>query len=116
MPETTKYKIDPGYDFQEEMAAQDDHIQKGTFRIIVSILIILVATVQLTVEWAKVSGHEAQMANGEWAGPPAVRLARAEAVRVLSQYEVVDEDAGTYRIPIERAMKLEVEESKSVAE
>jgi len=35
---------------------------------------------------------------------------------VLSQYEVVDEDAGTYRIPIERAMKLEVEESKSVAE
>jgi len=110
MPETTKYEIDPGYGFQEEMAAQTDHIQTGTFRIIVAILVVLVAVVQLTVEWAKVSGHEAQMANGAWDGPPVVRLARIEAVRLLSQYEVVDEDTGTYRIPIERAMALEVEE------
>lgn len=113
VPDTIKHDIDPGYGFQDEMAAQEDHIQKGTFRFIVAILIIIVAVVQLTLEWTQVVGVEARDANGEWDGPPAILLARAEATRLLSQYEIVEEESGTYRIPIERAMELEIEDGRA---
>ena len=111
MPETTKYEIDPGYGFQEEMGVEDDHIQSGTFRMVIGILVILVVAVAFTVQWVRVEGQRARLANAEWEGPTAIREARAEATRLLTTYEVVDEDAGTYRIPIERAMELEVEDS-----
>ena len=111
MPETTKYEIEPGYGFQEEMGVEEDHIQSGTFRLVLAVLVILVIAVAFTVQWVKVEGQQAGLANSEWEGPAAIRVARAEATRLLTTYEVVDQDAGTYRIPIERAMELEVEDS-----
>jgi hypothetical protein len=35
-----------------------------------------------------------------------LRETEAQAAQKLSQYEVIDEQAGTYRIPIDRAMDI----------
>ena len=110
MTSSTNYGIDPGYGSQEEMEAHEDHIQRGTFRFIIAVLVILIGLVLFAVQWTKLAGTEAQMANSTWEGTPAARVARAEATKMLSEYEVVDPEAGTYRIPIERAMELEVED------
>ena len=108
MADEMRYEVDPGYRFQDEMAVQGDHIMKGTFRIIVTVLVLLVVAVQFTVERAKVVGVEAQFANDTWQGTPARRLAKIEAIKLLSEYEMVDAEAGIYRIPIDQAMALEV--------
>jgi hypothetical protein len=108
MADSMRYDVDPGYQFQDEMDVHDDIIQKGTFRFIIGILAILVVAVQFTVEKTKVVAVEARLANDTWAGTPATRLARMEALALLSEYTLVDAETGTYRIPIEQAMALEV--------
>jgi hypothetical protein len=114
MSDTTAYEYDLGYGSKDELEVEGDYIREGTFRTVIGILVVLVIAVIITVQWATVEGQQARMSNqAAWEGPTAARLAKAEAEQMLSEYEVIDEEAGTYRIPIERAMSLEVMEAQA---
>jgi hypothetical protein len=53
------------------------------------------------------------MANAaSWKGPTIGEMAKTESVQLLSGYGVSDPETGSYRIPIERAMELEVLEAR----
>lgn len=45
---------------------------------------------------------------------PAIRDAQVEGMRKITQYEVLDEAEGRYRIPIDRAMELLVNERSTM--
>lgn len=47
---------------------------------------------------------------------PAIRESEMDGMRMISQYEVVDADSGVYRIPVERAMELLVQERGAVSD
>ncbi len=102
------YEIDPGYGFQEEFAVERDHMGEGALGFALVALAILIVVVLGAIQWAKIEGQRAQIANSSFDAPPALREARAEATRKLTRYEVLDADAGVYQIPIDRAIALEV--------
>ena len=109
MAETT-HEIDPGYGFQEEMAVERDHMGEGALRFALVALAILVLVIFGTAQWVRIEGQRARVNNATFEPAPRLRMARAEATQKLTHYEVLDAEAGVYRIPIERAMTLEVME------
>lgn len=106
-----KQDIEPGYGFQDEFAVEHDHIIPGFFRFAVWTIITLILLVVIAVQWAKVEGFDALAENTVVVPPPAIRSVRAEAVKKLTRYEVIDAENGVYQIPIERAMALEASEN-----
>lgn len=78
--------------------------------IVISLLVIAVL-VGGGYGWFKASAQEAQAAAADRASYPELRQVELEATQLLNKYEVVNAATGTYRIPIDRAMDLIVEES-----
>ena len=89
------------------MAVERDHMGEGALRFALMAMSILIVVVLVTVQWAKIVGQEASQANASFDVSPQVRTARAEAAKKLTQYHVIDADAGVYQIPIDRAIALE---------
>lgn len=107
----TTHEVEPGYGFQEEFAVEDDVMGEGALGFTIVTLFLLVAVVFATVQWATFEGQQARIENTNPEVPAALREARAEADRKLTQYEVIDSGAGVYQIPIERAMALEARDA-----
>lgn len=113
MVDTPAYTFSLGYGEQEELAVEGDGIQRGTFRFVLAVMVMLTIAIVITVQLALMIGHEAQLSNAlSWAGPSAARVAHEEGMKKLSEYALIDAQTRTYRIPIERAMALEVAESR----
>jgi len=106
------YDIEPGYEFRDEMAVEADHMGGGALQFALVAVAILVVIVIATINWAKVEGQRASLANNSHEIAPALRMTRAEATQKLNSFGVVDEGMGVYRIPIDRAMALEIEDQR----
>lgn len=102
-----QYDIEPGYEFQDEFAVESDHMGEGALRFTLVALTILIVVIVAVVQWARMEGYQAMVENSVVEPPPALRTARAEATRKLTQYELLDAETGVYQIPIERAIALE---------
>jgi hypothetical protein len=103
-------EIEPGYEYQDEFAVEHDHLGGKVLRFATWTVVTLILLVVVAVQWAKVEGQRARAENTLVEPPPAIRSVRAEAVRKLTRYDVIDAENGVYRIPIERAMALEASE------
>ncbi len=78
--------------------------------IVISLLVIAVL-VGGGYGWFKASAQEALAAAADGLSYRELRQVELEATQLLNKYEVVNAATGTYRIPIDRAMDLIVEES-----
>ena len=72
-------------------------------------LLIMVAVV-VVFQWTNLEVQRAQEEATRESGYPELREYEAASANKLSQYAVVDANAGIYRIPIDRAMELVVRE------
>lgn len=73
-------------------------------------LMVTVAVVVL-FSWSNLEFMAARQAAAQESGYPALRENEAAAAGKLSRFEVLDAGAGVYRIPIDRAVTLVVDEA-----
>lgn len=76
-----------------------------------AVLIFVAVVVTGVVSWINATYVVAEAEVSGDMVSPIRRNADAEATRLLQQYQVVDQDAGVYRIPIDRATQLILEEN-----
>lgn len=94
----------------ENYERQDTNLVTLTITVIVSVVVVVVATVFLYDYF--IATKEAVIFEQQLA-PVSVELEqlRANEAEILNSYGIVDSASGVYRIPIDSAMKLLVEES-----
>ncbi len=71
-----------------------------------SIIVVVLVAVAILFGWFEQVSQNKERAVGERQQYRNLRQAEMEATQRLQQYGVVDEEAGIYRIPIDRAMDL----------
>lgn len=74
--------------------------------IAVSVLLVIGVAVVVLFSWAGQIGQQAGEVSVDPGRYSELREAEIEAARQLEQYEVVNEEDGVYRIPIDRAMEI----------
>jgi hypothetical protein len=79
-------------------------------------LVILLSGVFFVMEFSILEFQEAKTEATTSTGYPTLAETNAEAAQMLSNYEVIDFEASIYRIPIDRAMELIVEEAGNTDE
>ena len=80
--------------------------------IVVGGLVFIIAAMFVVVEITGLVFHDALVESTTLTGYPKLQETRARADEILSSYAPIDRDAGIYRIPIDRAMELVVEEAQ----
>lgn len=75
--------------------------------------IFLSCIIVAVIFWIKVTEHEQEQLVANTSQPALLRQVNADAQRMLTQYGVVDAQQGVYRIPIDRAMDLVVQEAEA---
>lgn len=71
----------------------------------------LVVIVILLLQWVNLQFQEADAAAADVVAYPEIEDAELQASQLLTQYGVVDAEQGLYRIPIETAMQLMVDQA-----
>jgi len=95
---------------EKEVGVAEEGIAAGQIAgIAVSIMVVIAVAVVVLFAWTDVERQQARSAAVS-SQEPVAEQTNAEGRRQLSQYEVMDEESGTYRIPIERAIDLVVED------
>lgn len=79
-------------------------------------LVIILAGVFFVRQFSLLEFQQAKIDATTLTGYPTLTETTEEALRTLSKYEVIDFEASTYRIPIDRAMELLVAEAAADAE
>jgi len=101
------------YESEHEMGVEHEGVEAGQ---ILGIALALAASVVMIVivlfQWTRVVEMETRSAVVGISGYPELTRIEQEAERRLGEYAVVDEEAGIYQIPIDRAMDLLVEEMR----
>ena len=82
-----------------------------TWIIVGSLSLILVVAFSV-VAVTNVAFHDALIESTEVSGYPVLQKTQETAEEVLTSYAPIDRDAGLYRITIDRAMELIVEEAQ----
>jgi len=98
---------------QTHPGVEDEDINAGQMIAIVGFVTFLIAvlvTAALSITMLRFDIAKADVT--EETGYPNLQETRMNGMAQLSRYEVVDSEAKIYRIPIERAMELVVEESQ----
>ncbi len=80
-------------------------------KIAVGTFLFLVFAITAVVAWINVTEHAQEQEVTGMTQPVMLRQANADAQRLLTQYGVVDAEQGIYRIPIERAMELVIQDA-----
>ncbi len=80
--------------------------------IIVGGLVFIIAAMFVVVEITGLVFHDALIESTTITGYPTLQETKARADEILSSYAPIDRDAGIYRIPIDRAMELVVEDAQ----
>lgn len=97
---------------EREMGVAEEGIPTGQIlAIALSISVAVAILVVLLFQWTNLTTSSIREATVDPEDYTEIRQVEADAARKLSRYEVVDEEAGTYRIPIDRAMDLIVNEA-----
>ncbi|MFQ5568825.1 MAG: hypothetical protein ACE5G0_04070 [Rhodothermales bacterium] len=99
-------------DLAEEIGVQYEGISVGGIMGFVAVVILaVVLLVTVGFVWAGAFSqqlHEEMAASAEY---PETREVELQAARKLNQYGVIDQNQGIYRIPIDRAIDLMVNEA-----
>lgn len=98
---------------QTHPGVEDEDINAGQLIAIVGFVTFLIAVlVVVAVSITMLRFDRAKADVTEQTGYPNLQETRMDGMAQLNRYEVVDSEAKIYRIPIERAMELVVEESQ----
>jgi len=81
--------------------------------VVVGGIVFIIAAMFVAVQVTGLFFQEAITESTAFTGYPLLEQTEAQGEELLSGYAAVDSDAGIYRIPIERAMELVVQESES---
>ncbi len=108
----TEHGADEHHDDHFELAVEDENIETGAiFRIFGVVVAFVIVLAVIGVQLAKMTTITMRAEATQVSGHPELREVRATAAQQLSQYGVVDAEAGVYRIPIDTAIDLIVNES-----
>lgn len=96
---------------ERQMGVAHEGVEAGQIlAIAVTTLIAVIIATLVVFFWSGSVAREARMAAVGQSGYPELRETEVEASRLLNQYDIVSEEEGTYRIPIDRAMSLLINE------
>lgn len=99
-------------DDAEGVGVESESINPWTIlRAVMAVLVFVTVAIILLFQLTERQFRATQTAAAEVTGYPQLRETEVNAARLLTQYEVVDDAAGVYRIPIDRAMRLMVNET-----
>ena len=103
----------PDKGHQTHPGVEDEDIDAGQLIAIVGFVTFLIAVlVTAALSITMLRFDRAQTEAAAQTGYPNLQETRMDGLARLNRYEVVDQEAKIYRIPIERAMQLVVEESQ----
>lgn len=102
-----KYKAE-----QVRLGVEHDRVEAGQIvGIMVAVAVAIITAVIILFQWTSIRSEAARQVAVETVQYRELREVNAAATRKLTQYELIDPEAGVYRIPIERAMDLMVNEA-----
>lgn len=94
-----------------EEGVEPENFATGAFlKVLVITFVSLVVVLLVVGVWVRVWFQDEAVAQAASTQSPLLQEAEAEAARLLGGYGIVDAENGIYRIPIDRAMQLMVEE------
>lgn len=102
--------------FEEErdMGVAHEGVESGQIlAIAITVFIAVVIAALVVFFWSGNVARETRQATVGESGYPELRETEVEAARLLSQYDLASEEEGTYRIPIDRAMRLLINEQRA---
>lgn len=101
------------YEMEEEMGVEHENVGAGQILgFIASIIVTLALMIIFVFNIVGISEQrtlEARVSSGVY---PELRQAEADATNKLTQYEILNDEQGIYRIPVDRAMDLMVREAR----
>ena len=101
------------FEREKEVGVAEEGIAAGQIAgIAVSIIVVIAVAVVVLFAWTNVERQEARSSVVNAQESPGEEV-NAEGRRQISEYGVVDEESETYRIPIERAIDLVVDDYNS---
>jgi len=101
---------------QDEFAAQSENLSAGVLTgIVTGTATIVVIIVVIAVSISGLRFEEARVEAIAHTGYPNLRQTQVDSQQKLTRYEILDRDAGVYRIPIEHAMSLIIEEAAATS-
>lgn len=104
--------VPPAEEADPDVGVQYEGIGAGpVFAFIFVSLLFIAVLVWASIGWFKAEAQQAQAAAAANLSYPDLRQAELEATALLNQYQVVNAAQGTYRIPLDRAIDLVVDES-----
>ncbi len=102
-----KYKAE-----QVRLGVEHDRVEAGQIvGIMLAVAVAVITAVIILFQWTSIRSEAARQAAVQTVQYRELREVNAAATRKLTQYELIDPEAGIYRIPIERAMDLMVNEA-----
>ncbi|MEM6646002.1 MAG: hypothetical protein AAF730_07095 [Bacteroidota bacterium] len=97
---------------QAEMAVEPENMNVTPILMVIGVMLVFViAAVSMTMALVDVEHQERILASTMESGYPELQAVRAIAAEALTQYDVVEGDTNVYRIPIDRAMLLLVNDA-----
>ena len=96
----------------DEIGVQYEGVGARPIMGFIFISVVLIAlVVWVGINWAESAVQQAHEAAAMDLNYPDLRQSELAAIRLLNQYEVIDAEQGIYRIPIDRAIDLMVQEA-----
>ena len=111
-PEAEAATPEAFYAAEDQMAVQHEGIEAGQIVAFVFLLIIAIGLfVWGAMQWFESVADQAHQEAAASSTYPELRQVELAATQLLNQYEVINADQGVYRIPIDRAIDLIIDES-----
>lgn len=96
---------------EHELGVEHEGVESGQIMGLTLALIVAVGMIIFILfQWVDIVHRETRDLSIGISGYPELRETEIEAMRQLGEYGILDEEAGVYRIPIDRAMDLMVNE------
>ena len=103
----------PGQELEMNQVVEPEGLNANAVGIVVvGGIVFIIAAMFLAVEITGLMFQEALLESSELSGYPVLEDTRTNAAEILSSYAPIDREAGIYRIPIDRAMELIIEEAQ----
>lgn len=105
------------YEEEARMGVAHEGVEAGQILgIALAIAVAIVMMILVLFQWTRIVEMETRTSSARVARNPELLQSEMEARRMLQEYGVVDPDAAVYRIPIDRAMELIVQEAQQGAD
>lgn len=99
---------------EDDLGVEHEGIEAGQILgFVLAIVVAIGLSVFMLYEYVDITAQAARIEATGRSGYPELRESRLQAMQRLTQYEAVDPQAERYRIPIDRAMDLMVQEAPS---